>query len=113
MSRITSLGKAMAAFPLAPRYGKMLALSHQHNLLPYTVALVAALTVPEVLIETPLDVKESVDGEVTLVKLLRNLLSSRQFGTYQFLLIYYHSFNTSFFFFFFFFVNLFLSIIIS
>uniref|UniRef100_A0A0N7Z9S6 RNA helicase n=1 Tax=Scylla olivacea TaxID=85551 RepID=A0A0N7Z9S6_SCYOL len=61
LSRITSLGKAMAAFPLAPRYGKMLALSHQHNLLPYTVALVAALTVPEVLTETPLDVKESVD----------------------------------------------------
>lgn len=61
LSRITSLGKAMAAFPLAPRYGKMLALSHQHNLLPYTVALVAALTVPEVLIETPVDVKESVD----------------------------------------------------
>lgn len=63
LSRITSLGKAMAAFPLAPRYGKMLALSHQHSLLPYTVALVAALTVPEVLIETPVDVKESVDGE--------------------------------------------------
>ncbi|KAG7167518.1 ATP-dependent RNA helicase kurz-like [Homarus americanus] len=61
LSRITSLGKAMAAFPLAPRYGKMLALSHQHSLLPYTVALVAALTVPEVLIETPLDLKENVN----------------------------------------------------
>ncbi|XP_045588877.2 probable ATP-dependent RNA helicase kurz [Procambarus clarkii] len=61
MSCITSLGKAMAAFPLAPRYGKMLALSHQHSLLPYTVALVAALTVPEVLIETPLDSKANVN----------------------------------------------------
>ena len=70
LSRITSLGKAMAAFPLAPRYGKMLALSHQHNLLPYTVALVAALTVPEVLTETPLDVKESVDGEAVRQNLM-------------------------------------------
>nr|XP_053631312.1 probable ATP-dependent RNA helicase kurz [Cherax quadricarinatus] len=61
LSHITSLGKVMAAFPLAPRYGKMLALSHQHSLLQYTVALVAALTVPEVLIETPLDSKENVN----------------------------------------------------
>lgn len=53
----------MAAFPLAPRYGKMLALSHQHSLLPFTVALVAALTVPEVLIETPIDSKENVNGK--------------------------------------------------
>ncbi|XP_042856510.1 probable ATP-dependent RNA helicase kurz [Penaeus japonicus] len=61
LSYITPLGRAMAAFPLAPRYGKMLALSHQHNLLPYTVALVAALTVQEVLIETPLDSKANVN----------------------------------------------------
>lgn len=61
LSCITSLGKAMAAFPLAPRYGKMVAISHQHSLLPYTVALVAALTVPEVLIETPLGSKENVN----------------------------------------------------
>jgi ATP-dependent RNA helicase DHX37/DHR1 len=28
-AKITKLGKAMAAFPVAPRFGKMLALSHQ------------------------------------------------------------------------------------
>lgn len=66
-SYITPLGRAMAAFPLAPRYGKMLALSHQHNLLPYTVAIVAALTVQEVLIETPLDSKVNVNGEFFVV----------------------------------------------
>ncbi|CAL4154963.1 unnamed protein product, partial [Meganyctiphanes norvegica] len=59
LTRITPLGSAMASFPLAPRYAKMLALSHQHDLLPYTIALVSALTVQEVLIETPLDTKES------------------------------------------------------
>ncbi|XP_053617052.1 probable ATP-dependent RNA helicase kurz [Plodia interpunctella] len=47
--KVTPLGKAVSAFPLLPRYGKMLALSHQQNLLPYTVALVAALTVPEIM----------------------------------------------------------------
>lgn len=69
LSYITPLGRAMAAFPLAPRYGKMLALSHQHNLLPYTVAIVAALTVQEVLIETPLDSKANVNGELFLLLL--------------------------------------------
>ena len=47
-SHITPLGKAMACFPVSPRYGKMLALGHQHALLPYVVALVAALSVPDV-----------------------------------------------------------------
>lgn len=51
VTRITALGKAISVFPVAPRFGKMLALSHQHNLLPYTVCLVAALSVQEVLIE--------------------------------------------------------------
>ncbi|KAK7086027.1 ATP-dependent RNA helicase dhx37 [Halocaridina rubra] len=60
LTYITALGKAMAAFPLAPRYGKMLALSHQHSLLPYTVAIVAALTIPEVLLETPVGLQQSV-----------------------------------------------------
>lgn len=51
LTRVTSLGQAISAFPVAPRFGKMLALSHQHNLLPYTVCMVAALSVQEVLLE--------------------------------------------------------------
>ncbi|CAK1541697.1 unnamed protein product [Leptosia nina] len=51
--KVTPLGKAVSAFPLLPRYGKMLALSHQQNLLPYSIALVAALTVPEVMSGKP------------------------------------------------------------
>ena len=50
-AKITPLGQSIAAFPVAPRYGKMLALSHQHNLLAYTVCMVAALSVQEVLME--------------------------------------------------------------
>ena len=44
-STVTSLGKAVASFPVAPRFGKMLALSHQHGLLNLAVALVASLSV--------------------------------------------------------------------
>ncbi|KAL6420695.1 hypothetical protein ACFW04_013977 [Cataglyphis niger] len=57
-SKVTSLGRRIATFPVIPRYGKMLALSHQHheyNLLPYTICMVAALSVREVLIETGID----------------------------------------------------------
>jgi len=44
---VTPLGYSIAAFPVAPRYGKMLALSHQHDLLQYTICMVAALSVQE------------------------------------------------------------------
>ncbi|XP_053952110.1 probable ATP-dependent RNA helicase kurz [Anastrepha ludens] len=48
---VTKLGKVISRFPVAPRFGKMLALSHQQQLLPYTVCLVAALSVQELLME--------------------------------------------------------------
>ena len=44
-STVTPLGKAVASFPVSPRFGKILALSHQHNLLPLSVALVSLLSV--------------------------------------------------------------------
>ncbi|OQR78157.1 putative ATP-dependent RNA helicase kurz-like [Tropilaelaps mercedesae] len=47
-SEPTPLGRAMSLFPVAPRYAKMLALSHQQRaLMPYVVALVAGLAVQE------------------------------------------------------------------
>lgn len=52
VAKVTKLGKAISVFPVAPRFGKMLALSHQHDLLPYTVCLVAALSVQEVFQES-------------------------------------------------------------
>ncbi|KAF7666197.1 hypothetical protein LDENG_00117240 [Lucifuga dentata] len=44
---ITPLGRAMASFPVAPRYAKMLALGKQQDCLPYIIAVVAAMTVRE------------------------------------------------------------------
>lgn len=55
---VTRLGRVISRFPLSPRFGKMLALSHQQNLLPYTVCLVAALSIQEVLLEVNLDANE-------------------------------------------------------
>lgn len=40
----------MSAFPVSPRFAKMLCLSQQKGLLGYTVAIVAALSVQEFLL---------------------------------------------------------------
>uniref|UniRef100_A0A671TJ59 RNA helicase n=1 Tax=Sparus aurata TaxID=8175 RepID=A0A671TJ59_SPAAU len=45
---ITPLGRAMASFPVAPRYAKILALGKQQDCLPYVIAVVAAMTVREI-----------------------------------------------------------------
>ncbi|KAJ0068081.1 hypothetical protein NL108_015563, partial [Boleophthalmus pectinirostris] len=45
---ITPLGRAMASFPVAPRYAKMLALGKQQDCLPYVISVVAAMTVREI-----------------------------------------------------------------
>ncbi|KAG8862402.1 putative ATP-dependent RNA helicase DHR1 [Tulasnella sp. 330] len=43
--RITDLGRAMALFPVSPRYSKMLVIGQQQGCLPYVIALVAAMSV--------------------------------------------------------------------
>ncbi|KAL3270549.1 hypothetical protein HHI36_021087 [Cryptolaemus montrouzieri] len=55
--KVTGLGRAVSKFPVLPRFGKMLALSHQHEILPYTICLVAALSIPEVLMEVSISAK--------------------------------------------------------
>ena len=62
-TKVTKLGNSIAAFPVAPRFGKMLAISHQENLLPYPICIVAALSVQEVLLEVPLS-GEGGDGNL-------------------------------------------------
>ncbi|XP_043200914.1 probable ATP-dependent RNA helicase DHX37 isoform X3 [Amphibalanus amphitrite] len=57
-TRVTDLGRAMACFPVSARFAKMLVLSEQHELLPFTVCLVAALSVQEVLLENPVTAED-------------------------------------------------------
>ncbi|KAH8420623.1 hypothetical protein KR009_012182 [Drosophila setifemur] len=80
---VTRLGKVISRFPVAPRFGKMLALSHQQNLLPYTVCLVAALSVQEVLIEKGVQREEDVAPNANRFHLKRQSWAAS--GNYQLL----------------------------
>ncbi|XP_069476219.1 probable ATP-dependent RNA helicase DHX37 [Ambystoma mexicanum] len=65
---ISPLGRTMASFPVAPRYAKMLALSKQHDCLPYAITIVSAMTVRELFEEfdRPIvneDEKEKLKGK--------------------------------------------------
>ena len=48
--RITPMGRELSAFPLSPRYAKMLAVGHQFNCMAFTILLVAALATPNLFI---------------------------------------------------------------
>ena len=48
--KITSIGRELSIYPLSPRYSKMLLIGHQHDCMPYTVAMVAALAVHDVFV---------------------------------------------------------------
>lgn len=53
---MTKLGKTMAFFPVNPRYAKMLTLASQNSdpsILSYTILLIAGLSVPELLLDSP------------------------------------------------------------
>lgn len=82
--KVTHLGHIISRFPVAPRFGKMLALSHQQNLLPYTVCLVAALSVQEVLMEVNFD-REKEDAALTSGKWQKKRQSWASTGHYQLL----------------------------
>ncbi|XP_044763597.1 probable ATP-dependent RNA helicase kurz [Coccinella septempunctata] len=60
--KITKLGKHVSKFPLSPRFGKMLALSFQQDIVPYTIMLVAALSVPQLLLEGSGETKGAEGG---------------------------------------------------
>uniref|UniRef100_A0A1A9W634 RNA helicase n=1 Tax=Glossina brevipalpis TaxID=37001 RepID=A0A1A9W634_9MUSC len=81
--KVTRLGRVISHFPVAPRFGKMLALSHQQDLLPYTVCLVAALSVQEVLLEVQSE--NIADSAITSNKWQKKRLSWACTGNYQLL----------------------------
>ena len=63
----------MAAFPVSPRYAKMLTLAKAYQVVPYAVALVSALSVDEIFVDNiqPSDAEGDVsimDGSQSLMK---------------------------------------------
>lgn len=54
--KITPVGRELSAYPLSPRFSKMLVIGHQHACMPYTIAMVSALAVQDLFIpENQLD----------------------------------------------------------
>ncbi|KAL8782559.1 MAG: hypothetical protein Q9213_005284 [Squamulea squamosa] len=59
--KITPLGRDLSIYPLSPRFSKMLLIGHQHSCMQYTIAMVAALAVPELFVlETQLGLSSSI-----------------------------------------------------
>lgn len=69
--QITDLGKAMAGFPVSPRFAKMLAIGTQHDCMSYIIAIVAGMSVGDPFIhEQSLEVDEEEDkvAEISHIK---------------------------------------------
>ena len=48
--KITPVGRELSIYPLSPRFSKMLVIGNQHGCMPYTIAMVSALVVPDIFI---------------------------------------------------------------
>ena len=81
-ARVTPLGTAMSAFPLGPRFAKLLVQGQQHSCLPYIIALVAAFSVGDPFIreESLLDQvdDEDIDGQEAENSLSAQLKSEKE-----------------------------------
>lgn len=74
--QITDLGRAMALFPLSPRFSRMLVSGQQHGCLPYVICIISALSVGDPFIyEDALaedDASKSLDDSSTAQEALNN-----------------------------------------
>jgi len=93
--QISELGRAMALFPLSPRFSRMLVSGQQHGCLPYVTCIVSAMSVGDPFIyEEAIDNDNSKDseegeglgdlkGEAVEVKEERRLLRKAFFQSHQ------------------------------
>ena len=56
--QITELGRAMALFPLSPRFSRMLVSGQQHGCLPYVICIVSSMSVGD-----PFIYEEAIDND--------------------------------------------------
>ncbi|KIR24887.1 ATP-dependent RNA helicase DHX37/DHR1 [Cryptococcus deuterogattii LA55] len=69
--QITDLGKAMAGFPVSPRFAKMLAIGTQHDCMSYIIAIVAGMSVGDPFIHEQsleMDEEEDESAEISHIK---------------------------------------------
>ena len=82
-SSVTSLGKVMALFPVAPRYAKLIAQGHQHDCMAYVIAIVAAMSVGDIFErEDSLALKMTAENQAQ-AKELRRAMRSAYFKALQ------------------------------
>ena len=93
--QITELGRAMALFPLSPRFSRMLVSGQQHGCLPYVICIVSAMSVGDPFIyEEAIDNDDSkasedgqglgeLNGEAVEAKEKRRLLRKAFFQSHQ------------------------------
>nr|CDS17524.1 ATP dependent RNA helicase DHX37 [Echinococcus granulosus] len=65
---ITPAGRWMARLPLPARFARMLLFANQHNLMPYAVVLVTALSVPDFFLSDPQPPPTLVEDAATVVE---------------------------------------------
>ena len=58
--QISELGRAMALFPLSPRFSRMLVSGQQHGCLPYVICIVSAMSVGD-----PFIYEEAIDNDAS------------------------------------------------
>ena len=78
--KITSLGRELSIYPLSPRFSKILLIGRQQSCMPYTIALVSALIVPDLFIpEAQLNLSPPVrDQEELYINSAQNEDSARE-----------------------------------
>lgn len=65
--KITPIGRDLSIYPLSPRFSKILLIGHQQNCVLYTIAMVAALAVPDLFIpENQLDLHSPAQDSETI-----------------------------------------------
>ncbi|KAE9551574.1 hypothetical protein FO519_005218 [Halicephalobus sp. NKZ332] len=75
-AKVTTLGKTLSLFPLAPAFSKMLAMANQHGLMPYAIYLVSALSIREPMIHVARSISEN--NSIEAQKKMKEVLKQRQ-----------------------------------
>ncbi|ETS80799.1 hypothetical protein PFICI_08328 [Pestalotiopsis fici W106-1] len=74
----TDIGTTMAKFPLPPRFARILLIGHLHDCIPYTVALVAGLSVQEIFIPEGVAIPAISDREEGTFRTNEDVLAETQ-----------------------------------
>jgi ATP-dependent RNA helicase DHX37/DHR1 len=76
--RATDIGTTMAKFPLPPRFARILLIGHLYDCMPYTVALVAGLSVQEIFIPESVAIPQISDREEGTFRTNEDVLAETQ-----------------------------------